>query len=305
MFLKGIFSTQPAGKQLLLLLLLMVLGSIFAYAAGVTVCGLFYGFDFLSVQNPGAMRLFQFISATSMFLLPAWMTAYLISPNTRKFLYTGHLPSLPVFGWVLVSMFLLSPAINLASLLNQQLTLPAGLAPLETWMKAQEETARIMTERLIGEGDFPTLAGNLFVIALTAAVTEEFLFRGTLSRLLGRFGMNHHAVIWTAAALFSAFHLQFYGFIPRMLLGAYFGYLLYWSKSIWIPVFAHFVNNATAVVGMSVENLKDNEFITGEISDAHWGSYLATALVFLSLFWLVCKKIKEAEKNNRHSAGYI
>lgn len=60
--------------------------------------------------------------------------------------------------------------------------------------------------------------------------------------------------------------MQFFGFLPRMLLGAYFGYLLYWTRNIWIPVFAHFVNNAIAVISMSDAKLKDNEFITGDIS---------------------------------------
>ncbi len=54
--------------------------------------------------------------------------------------------------------------------------------------------------------------------------------------------------IWVSAILFSALHMQFYGFFPRMLLGAFFGYLLLWSGSLWLPIIAHFVNNCVAVI---------------------------------------------------------
>ena len=48
--------------------------------------------------------------------------------------------------------------------------------------------------------------------------------------------------------MFSAIHMQFYGFIPRMLLGALFGYALKWSGSLWLPILMHFTNNALAVI---------------------------------------------------------
>ena len=59
---------------------------------------------------------------------------------------------------------------------------------------------------------------------------------------------NIHLSIWASAIIFSAIHFQFYGFIPRLLLGALFGYLYYWSGNLLIPMFAHFVNNAFGVI---------------------------------------------------------
>ena len=124
------------------------------------------------------------------------------------------------------------------------------------------------------------------------APIEEFLFRGALQRVIGKWTSNPHTIIWVAAILFSAFHLQFYGFLPRMILGAYFGYLLYWSKSIWIPVFAHFVNNAFAVIGMSDSRLKDNEFITGDIPAEHLLDFCLIAALSFLLFILVNRRLK-------------
>jgi hypothetical protein len=60
--------------------------------------------------------------------------------------------------------------------------------------------------------------------------------------------MNHHVAIWITAILFSALHAQYFGFIPRMVLGAVLGYLFYFTNNLWIPIFAHFVNNGMAVI---------------------------------------------------------
>lgn len=137
---------------------------------------------------------------------------------------------------------------------------------------------------MIGDGGTRLLIVNLMVMAVCPAITEEFFFRGALQRLIGKWSHNPHLVIWSVAILFSAFHLQFYGFIPRMLLGAYFGYLLLWSRSIWVPVFAHFVNNATAVIGMSDPDMRESALVTGEIPHELILQYGLGAFISLLLF---------------------
>ena len=174
-------------------------------------------------------------------------------------------------------MFLFSPVINLLGLLNKQMELPAFMAPIEEWMRAQETLAEQLTTILLSSDSVWVILANLIVIAVTAGITEEFLFRGALQRVIGKWTSNPHTIIWIAAILFSAFHLQFYGFLPRMILGACFGYLLYWSKSIWISVFSHFVNNASAAIGMSDSRPKDNEFFTGAIPAEHLLDFCLTA----------------------------
>ena len=188
--------------------------------------------------------------------------------------------------------FLFSPVINLLGLLNKQMELPAFMAPIEEWMRAQETLAEQLTTILLSSDSVWVILANLIVIAVTAGITEEFLFRGALQRVIGKWTSNPHTIIWIAAILFSAFHLQFYGFLPRMILGAYFGYLLYWSKSIWIPVFAHFVNNAFAVIGMSDSRLKDNEFVTGDIPAEHLLDFCLIAALSFLLFILVNRRLK-------------
>lgn len=88
---------------------------------------------------------------------------------------------------------------------------------------------------------------NILVIALLPAIAEELLFRGAVQRSFNRMFNNPHVAIWLAAFIFSAIHVQFFGFFPRMLLGAAFGYIYLWTGSIWYAMFAHFLNNAAAV----------------------------------------------------------
>ena len=189
-------------------------------------------------------------------------------------------------------MLCLTPLINLTVYWNESLSLPEWLAPVENWMRQQEDTMQHFTEILIHGDGFSPLLSNLIVVALTAAVTEEFLFRGALMRIIGHWIRNPHGAIWIAAILFSAFHLQFYGFLPRMLLGAYFGYLLIWSRSIWLPICAHFFNNALNVIIMSNHSLQEYELLTGEISSAEVGELGLWAIIGTLLFFLVIKKLK-------------
>jgi membrane protease YdiL (CAAX protease family) len=100
---------------------------------------------------------------------------------------------------------------------------------------------------------------------------------------------NHHVVIWIVAILFSAIHLQFYGFVPRMILGAYLGYLVYWTKNIWVPVFAHFFHNAVAFIGMSSDSLKDNAFFADEIApeDIRWLSITACICLIAFIYCII------------------
>jgi membrane protease YdiL (CAAX protease family) len=85
---------------------------------------------------------------------------------------------------------------------------------------------------------------NLIMIAVLPALGEEFIFRGVFQKIFCRLFGSGHIAIWITAFIFSFVHLQFFGFLPRFILGLLFGYLFYWSRTLWLPVIAHFVNNA-------------------------------------------------------------
>jgi hypothetical protein len=128
------------------------------------------------------------------------------------------------------------------------MVLPHWMHSWEVKIRALEDSAARLTGLFLIGGDGFTLALNLFMIAVLPALGEEFLFRGVLQKLLTEWTKNKHLGIWIAAFAFSFVHFQFYGFLPRFLLGAYFGYLLAWSSSIWVPITGHFINNGVAVL---------------------------------------------------------
>lgn len=278
MNLKGIYARRPALFQLALLLSFALIGTFLTSIITLSLDSTG------NIQEPGMLRFVQAMSEICTFLTPAIIVAWLCSKEPENYLFVKHFPDIKIVLLTFVSMFLLSPAITLTGVLNKAIKLPAFMERIEIWMQSLEQSAERLTELLLSEAGIIPILLNLLVIAAVAAITEEFFFRGALQRIIGKWFKNYHAVIWCAAFIFSAIHMQFYGLIPRMLLGAYFGYLLYWSKNMWIPVLAHFCNNAVAVIGMGNSSLKENEYISGEIPESEMLSFIIIAMITFALF---------------------
>jgi hypothetical protein len=111
-----------------------------------------------------------------------------------------------------------------------------------------------MVDKFMKVESISGLMFNIFMIAVLPALGEELMFRGVIQRIFTNWTKNYHWGIWITAFLFSAMHLQFYGFLPRMMLGAMFGYLLVWTGTMWVPILAHFVNNTMGVMGYFLIN---------------------------------------------------
>lgn len=126
---------------------------------------------------------------------------------------------------------------------NSHLHLPSSLKPIEDWMLQKETELANMTRFLTSYSAWFQFLVALIVVAVIPAIGEEVLFRGVIQRKIFHKIANVHLSVWVTAALFSAIHFQFYGFVPRMLLGALFGYMYVWTRNLWIPMFAHFINN--------------------------------------------------------------
>jgi membrane protease YdiL (CAAX protease family) len=132
---------------------------------------------------------------------------------------------------------------------NQGVDLPDWFG-FETWAREMEERAGEITKHIINFDSTGELILTIVVVAILPAIGEELVFRGMIQRDLFRATNNAHVAIWVAAIIFSAIHFQFYGFFPRVFLGALFGYLYYWSGSLIMPMIAHFINNGFTLLGM-------------------------------------------------------
>ena len=131
---------------------------------------------------------------------------------------------------------------------NTNFIFPDFLKDFGTWAREREDLAAELTKFFTTFNTTGDLVLGLVVIALLPAIGEELVFRGMLQPEFYRLSGNHHTAIWISAFIFSAFHMQFFGLVPRMLLGALFGYLYVWSGNLWMPMIAHFVNNSFSVL---------------------------------------------------------
>lgn len=199
-------------------------------------------------DNLGIVKYFQIIQSVFLFLVPALIAAWLYSDNLSQYLQADKKPGAVTLMLVMLTLIVAIPFLNAMALFNSEMVLPHWMHSVEVKIKSMEESAGKLTGLFLTGGDGFTLALNMLMIAVLPALGEEFLFRGLIQRLLTEWTSNKHLGIWIAAFLFSFIHFQFYGFLPRFLLGLYFGYLLVWSSSIWVPVTGHFINNGVAVL---------------------------------------------------------
>jgi membrane protease YdiL (CAAX protease family) len=202
-------------------------------------------------DNPAGIRLLQYFQAVQgigLFIIPALLAGFLFARKPFVFLGGDRAGAWQHYLLTLLVMFATLPAINWLISVNETMELPASLDWLETWMIETEDEAARLTEIFMQMPSFGAFLFNLFLIAVIPALGEEMMFRGLVQRLLADWLKNIHLAIIVSALLFSAMHMQFYGFLPRFALGLLLGYLFYWSGSLWVAVAAHFIQNGTVVI---------------------------------------------------------
>ena len=277
-----------------------VSSKLFFFLFIVVFCSIFTSpISFLTASHPeniDLIKLVQLITTLTIIILPSFIMAYFVSEKPLIFLGLTKRPDfMPIFLVVIV-MILAIPFINLLGDINQHMILPKAFAGIETWMKSAEQQAAQLTEKIVQVHTLGGLSFNLFLIAILPAFGEELFFRGVFQGIVKDW-KGVVTAIWIGAIFFSTIHLQFYGFLPRMLMGALFGYLFFWSENLWLPITAHFVNNAMATI---FYYLKFNGYKFPDIDSIGFGNTLwlgitSGALVFFVLFQL--KKIFIPKKN--------
>lgn len=193
-----------------------------------------------------------------------------------------------------------APCINLLAHLNEQIHLPECLSDLETNLRQMEDAATELTIAFMQCDSLLGLLANIGLLAILPGLAEEITFRGTIQRCLNwqnKNGKRMHIAIWITAILFSAIHMQFYGFIPRMLLGAWFGYVVWWTGSLWIPIAMHITNNLLAVLTYTYmdHNHIDVENIDSiGTNDTLWIGILSCICIVAGIYYQfkICKNTK-------------
>ncbi len=241
------------------------------------------------------LKFFQVIQSIGLFIIPPLVLAWLFHGKIAAYLSLNRPVTMVAAMLVVVLVFVVNPAINFTGSLNADMNFPKWLSGVENWMRQSEDTAARLTDAFLKTETTTGLLFNLFMIAVLPALGEELLFRGVVQQVLTRWTRNAHAGIWLAAALFSALHMQFFGFLPRLLLGVLFGYLLLWSGSLWLPILAHFVNNGAAVLGTWYIDQGKLDRSFEEIGAAPGNTWMAMVSILLTVLvlWAIRKQYRE------------
>lgn len=194
------------------------------------------------------LRIFAILQDLLVFTLPAIITALIVSTTPARLLAIDRSPATAPVLMALLAMIVAVPAMNFVIEWNESLSLPTSLSSVENWMRSSEDAAQQSVEILMGGTSISDLILGILIIGIFAALAEELYFRGTIMRMMLCSGINPHVAIWSTAFIFSAIHIQFFGFFPRLLLGAFFGYLTYWRNSVWLSVITHAFNNSIVVI---------------------------------------------------------
>lgn len=217
--------------------------------------------------NIDFLRYFMIMQDICLFIIPSVIILILIKPSENKSPFDLKIPRINEIVLVVLLAFCIFPVTSFTGELNSAMHLPGWLSEVENWMVEKEDYASKLLGLLIASDAFWLMLLNLFMIAVLPAIGEELIFRGVFQKILYGFFRTGHAAIWITALVFSAIHLQFFGLIPRFILGLVFGYLYFWSGTLWLPVVAHFVNNAVPVVA---EYIRGADYIASQGDAVFW-----------------------------------
>ena len=244
-------------------------------------------------MSTASLKWLQLMQTVGTFLLPPLLCAWMWSA-TRQPWHWLQLDQRPngKIAWLAVAIMVCAiPGINLLADLNGRVVLPESLGFIEHFLREQEDTAAALTRRFLQADYFGIILINMGLLALLPALAEELSFRGTLQQVLG----NRHTAIWITAFVFSAIHMQFYGFVPRMLMGALFGYVFVWTGNLWIPMLMHFVNNSLAVLSFYLfDNGTDTNYADTIGAGTTW--WLGVLSIMLSIGLILLLRQRAGQK---------
>jgi uncharacterized protein len=302
--LKAIWQNNTPYSKFLLAVGVILISAVTFTLLSMVLASMVYGVGIMELaniiedmDNPltiSILKLIQTLSEIGTFIIPAIVLAYFFDNRPAAYLGLDKKPMSSSAVLIIILMVVALPFINFLGEMNSHMSLPSWLAGLEQWMKDSEEKAMLITEKFLVMNSAGDFIYAMVMIALLPAIGEELMFRGIVQRVFSDWFRNVNTGIWVSAILFSAMHVQFYGFFPRMLLGVMLGYLYIWSGSLWLPMLAHFINNGAAVV---LTYLFKSQMISidpdkmGTQND--YVAVMISVILTASILWIVYRREKQ------------
>lgn len=259
----------------------------------------FYGYNFERIKElgdqfmiavPGNLLKWSLLSSHLLtFIIPGFLFAYLyqkedlwvslqLKPNLR-INYLGISAMILIFSY---------PAVSFSYTVNSWI-------PLADWMKVQEASTMTTMAKVLEMEHIGGLLFSLLLVSVVPGIGEELIFRGFIQRIIAKGTNNGHLAVWISAVLFSGFHLQFEGFLPRLFLGLILGYTYLYTKNLWVPIILHILNNAVPILSLYFLN-NDLATLDPSASDpVPWYIGLISLILGISLI-IFLKKITEKDE---------
>jgi len=295
-----LISASPIFKIAYLFLFLLI---------GIFIAGIFAG---LILMIPGINEYGEisgiYVNTIMQSVFAIALPAYLIVAWTNhkpvyylKIINDGKLPSKMIFALLvfMVSYFFAS----FLAQLNKGMILPESMKNIEEMMRSMEDAALETTDMLLSGKSLGSIIMNLVVVAGFAAISEELFFRGALQQFIYEKLKNDHVSIWLTALVFSLVHFQFYGFLPRLFLGAILGYLFNYTQNLWAPILFHFLNNATVIIlnffwsdREWYKNLEETS-----VTPVFTGIAIVSLVLTIALFWVYNNQTSKNIYNDTNS----
>lgn len=248
-------------------------------------------YTFEQLQNAGTadpkvvgyLKLIQFLYTFTVYLLPAWLFAYLADPQPLEWSGLHKSPKLLPVILSLLIMFSAGWAVGITAEWNMQWEVPQVFHELES-------QADKLTRNMLQMHHFGDLLLNLALIAVLPALAEELFFRGVLQRLIIQLVRQPWIGVLLTAILFSLVHLQMLSFLPRVVLGFLLGAIYLVSGNLWLSILGHFLNNGMQVVAVYLFQMKIINDDPLQSETVSWYVALISALVTLALLWVLHKR---------------
>lgn len=262
---------------------------------GFIICGFFsYIATTIWGINTLSLRISTIIQDIILFVAPAIISSIFITRLPADFLQIRKFPSLKFITLTLLIIVLSIPLMNFIVHFNQSITFPDALKNFESTLINMELESQKNINILLGFDSTSSIINliiSILIVGLLTGLSEELFFRGALQNIFRTKPMCIHSAIWITAIIFSTLHFQFYGFIPRVLLGAFFGYLAFWSGSLWLPIIAHAFNNTMVVISTwaineNVKNIDINKIGTEFTIESYILIAISTIATFLGILIL-------------------
>lgn len=316
--MKNDFFSNPFRQIILSLFIILCSLLLFTALSLILVSVLFPHLPFnllnpeISLKTPvdiAGLKFMQLVQAFSVFILAPLIIAWILG-GKKTFTFLG-MEKLPVFRAILLSVAIILvsiPLVNALGVVNSWLQLPQSLSFIEQWMTQTEKTANDIVLAFLQPGNIYAVISNFLIMAIIPAFGEEMLFRGIFQKIFIQWTKNIFWGIFITSLLFSALHLQFFTFLPRLALGFLLGYLFVITKSLWVPIIVHLINNSLAICIAMFSGMPLNESYYDKVGTTHdtW-IYIVLSVMGVSVLLFLLHQVMQmqckttVQPDNSHS----